>query len=133
MKRLVFCFMVCAGMLAFGGTQAALASNPQCGERSVGPQDQDVKSEQIKPAKKDYRTAKFRVSLTCQNCVNKVSENIAFEKGVKGLDIKLENKTVAVIYDAAKTDEKTLGEAIRKLGFEVEPVVKEQPESPEKE
>ncbi len=75
-----------------------------------------------KPAKKkkgEIKEVTFNVHLHCENCVKKVQENIAFEKGVKGLDVSLENQTVAIKYDAAKTSEETLKKAIEKLGYPV--------------
>ena len=76
------------------------------------------------PKKKaEIKEVTFSVHLHCQNCVNKVQENIAFEKGVKDLEVSLENQTVYVKYDAAKTSEATLKAAIEKLGYPVAGVV----------
>ena len=76
------------------------------------------------PKKKaDLKEVTFSVHLHCENCVNKVQENIAFEKGVKDLKVSLENQTVFVKYDANKTSEATLKAAIGKLGYPVAGVV----------
>ncbi len=75
-----------------------------------------------KPSKKkkgEIKDVTFNVHLHCANCVKKVEENIAFEKGVKGLEVSLENQTVAIKYDAAKTSEAALKAAIEKLGYPV--------------
>lgn len=72
-----------------------------------------------KKAKAEIKEVVFHVHLHCNNCVKKVQENIAFEKGVKGLDVSLEKHTVAIKYDAAKTSEETLRQAIEKLGYKV--------------
>ena len=61
----------------------------------------------------------FLVHLHCENCVKKVQENIAFEKGVKDLKVSLEDQTVAIKYDASKTSEATLKTAIETLGYPV--------------
>ena len=72
------------------------------------------------PKKKaELKEVTFSVHLHCENCVNKVQENIAFEKGVKDLKVSLENQTVYVKYDAAKTSEATLKAAIEKLGYKI--------------
>lgn len=72
------------------------------------------------PKKKaEIKDVTFIVHLHCENCVNKVKENISFEKGVKDLKISLEEQTVALKYDAAKTSEETLKAAIEKLGYPV--------------
>ena len=75
-----------------------------------------------KPSKKkkgEVKEVTFLVHLHCENCVKKVQENIAFEKGVKDLKVSLEDQTVAVKYDAAKTSEATLKAAIEELGYPV--------------
>ena len=59
----------------------------------------------------------FVTSMDCHKCAEKVRENIAFEKGVLGLDVKLEDKTVKVVYNPAKTDPEKLAKAINKLGY----------------
>ena len=61
------------------------------------------------PRKKaELKEVTFIVHLHCENCVNKVVENVSFEKGVKDLKVSLENQTVYVKYDVAKTSEETL-------------------------
>ena len=75
------------------------------------------------PKKKaEIKEVTFSVHLHCGNCVNKVKENISFEKGVKDLHICMEDQIITIKYDAAKTNEETLKNAIIKLGVEVEGV-----------
>ncbi len=83
--------------------------------------DADMAAEQQNKKKKkgEVKDVTFSVYLHCENCVKKVQENIAFEKGVKGLEVSLENQTVAVKYDDAKTSEDVLKAAIEKLGYPV--------------
>lgn len=69
--------------------------------------------------KAEIKEVIFNVQLHCENCVKKVQENIAFEKGVKDLKISLEDQTVTIKYDAAKTSEEVLKAAIVKLGYPV--------------
>lgn len=70
--------------------------------------------------KKELKTVTFSVSMHCENCVKKITENISFGKGVKGLEISLEDKKVEITYDPAKTDADRLAETIRSLGYDVE-------------
>ena len=74
-----------------------------------------------KPAKKkgELKEVTFNVHLHCENCMKKVQENISFEKGVKDLHVCLEDQTVSIKYDVAKTSEETLKAAIEKLGYPV--------------
>ena len=87
---------------------------------TVASSDQTVLTDK-KPAKKkgEIKEVTFNVHLHCENCVKKVQENIAFEKGVKDLHVCLADQTVSLKYDAAKTNEETLKAAIEKLGYPV--------------
>ena len=67
-------------------------------------------------AKADKQTVVFYVYLHCDACVDKVMKNIAFEKGVKDIVCSIEDQTVTVTYDAAKTDIPTLQKAFEKIG-----------------
>ena len=83
--------------------------------------DTNVSSIQQEKKKKgkDVKDVNFNVYLHCEDCVEKVNENIAFEKGVKDLKVSLEDQTVTIKYDAAKTSEDVLKAAIEKLGYPV--------------
>ena len=72
-----------------------------------------------KKAKAEIREVTFIVHLHCNNCVKKLQENIAFERGVKDLHVCLEDQIVAIKYDASKTNEDVLMKAIVKLGVPV--------------
>lgn len=73
------------------------------------------------PNKKgELKEVTFSVHLHCANCVKKVQENIAFERGVKDLHVCLEDQIVYIKYDSAKTTEDKLKAAVEKLGYKVE-------------
>ena len=67
-------------------------------------------------AKTDKQTVVLSCDLHCQGCCDKIMKNIAFEKGVKDIVCDLPGKTVAVTYDANKTDVETLLKAFAKIG-----------------
>lgn len=71
---------------------------------------------------KKTETVTFKVSMHCKNCVNKITDNISFVKGVEDLKVSLDEKIVTVTYNPAKTDEATLQKAIEKLGYTAEKV-----------
>jgi periplasmic mercuric ion binding protein len=60
---------------------------------------------------------KFNVNMTCQSCVNKIEKNIAFEKGVKKMNVDLASKTVTLTYDPKRTDVQKLQSGFSKVGF----------------
>lgn len=100
-----------ASMLAFtfASAETVMSSEMEPVESSAKP-------------KKEYKTVVFHVHLHCKDCVNKVKENISFEKGVKNLEVSLEEQTVKVTFDSAKTDKAKLKAAIEKLGYEVKSI-----------
>lgn len=67
-------------------------------------------------------TVTFKVSLHCESCIEKVTDNISFLKGVEDLKVSLDKKTVVITYDPAKTDEVSLKKSIEKLGYTAEKV-----------
>lgn len=68
--------------------------------------------------KKTVAEVTFVTTVECRNCVKKVEANLPFEQGVKDIKINLDDRTVRIKYDAAKTDPAKLASAIRKLGFD---------------
>lgn len=60
----------------------------------------------------------FSVSMDCISCQKKIEKNIAFEKGVKALDVDLKDNTVAVTYDDTKTDISKLQKGFKKIGYD---------------
>ena len=79
------------------------------------------------PKKKgELKEVTFNVHLHCVNCVKKVQENIAFEKGVKDLHVCLEDQIVYIKYDSAKTSEEKLKAAVEELGYKVEGKVEQE-------
>lgn len=66
---------------------------------------------------KAFQTVILSANIHCKNCATKVRENISFEKGVQGLDISVENKTVTITFDPAKTNVEKLCAAMKKIGY----------------
>lgn len=56
--------------------------------------------------------------MECHSCKMKIEKNIAFEKGVKALDVNLEKRTVLVTYDTRKNDVSGLQTAFKQIGYE---------------
>ena len=55
-------------------------------------------------AKSERETVIFDVDIHCQGCITKIEKNIAFEPGVKDMSCNLDDKTVTLTFDPAKTD-----------------------------
>lgn len=102
MKRLLISVLIVLGAVAFTSAPALATSAQATVEQK---------------ARKDTRTVTFKTSIHCQNCVKKINENVAFEKGVKDLKVSLDEKLVTITYNPSKTDEAKLAKAIEKLGY----------------
>lgn len=78
-------------------------------------------------AKPARQTVVFDVDLHCRGCVTKIEKNISFEPGVKDLICNLEQKTVTVVFDPAKTSIEKLQQAFAKIN---KPATLHSPTSP---
>ncbi|MCR5454138.1 MAG: heavy-metal-associated domain-containing protein [Bacteroidales bacterium] len=55
--------------------------------------------------------------MHCQNCENKIKNNLRFEKGVKSIETDLESQTVTIVYDADKTTEEQIIASFKKFNY----------------
>ncbi len=80
---------------------------------------------------KNRETVEFVVTNEdlCNNCVKKINNNIAFEKGVTDLDFDQPNRLVKVTYRKDKTSPEKLKAAFAKIKMEVEEVKNENSEN----
>lgn len=62
--------------------------------------------------------------MHCANCENKIKGNLRFEKGIKDIQTSIENQTVTIIYNPAKTDKQKLEAAFPKFGYTAREVKK---------
>lgn len=65
-------------------------------------------------------TVCFRVEMDCESCKQKIEKNIAFEKGVKALDVNLKSNTVTIKYNKQKNTPQQLKQSIESLKYKVE-------------
>ncbi len=69
-------------------------------------------------AKGEKETVVFDVAMSCNKCVAKIEQNIAYEKGVTDLKCNLDKQIVAVEYRTDKTNIENLKQGFKKIGFE---------------
>ena len=103
-KTIIF---IISALVAFSSVALAADNAPATAERTQ------------KKVKAEIKEVTFDVSIHCKNCYKKLQENLSYEKGVKGLHICMEDQIVYFKYDASKTNEETLKNAIIKLGVPV--------------
>jgi copper chaperone CopZ len=74
---------------------------------------------------KTTETVKYKTSIECNNCVNKVMTNLPQEKGIKDVKCDLTTKEVTVTYQKDKNNPAEIKKAIEKLGFTAKVVTEE--------
>lgn len=70
--------------------------------------------------KSKTETTSFLVSIDCQHCIDTITKELAFVKGVRDLKFSLEETRVDVTYRPDRVSKETIAEKIRALGYEVE-------------
>ena len=68
--------------------------------------------------------------IHCESCVNKIKNNLRFEKGVKAINPDLQTKLVTIQYDSEKTNPENLIKAFAKIKYKATVV---EPENKDKE
>lgn len=78
---------------------------------------------------KTTETVKYKTSIDCNNCVDKIMTNLPQEKGIKDVKCDLATKEVTVTFQKDKNNPAEIKKSIEKLGYSAkqvtdEPVVK---------
>lgn len=68
---------------------------------------------------KDIKTVVLNTNpqMHCENCENKIKNNIRFEKGIKEITTDLTTKTVTIKYDADKTNVENIIKGFAKINY----------------
>ena len=56
--------------------------------------------------------------MHCENCENKIKDNMRFEKGLVKIETSVPNQTVSLTYNARKTSPDKLRAAMKKIGYD---------------
>src|SRR5436305_1265053 len=67
-------------------------------------------------------TARIQTSAICEQCKEKIENDLSFEKGVKSVKLDLKTKIVTVVFNSKKTDSQKIREAISKIGYDADSV-----------
>jgi len=78
-----------------------------------------MQAQDVEPKEKEI---KIQTSAICGMCEERIESNMAYEKGVKSVELDDKTKIVTITYKTAKTDPKKLREAISKLGYDADDV-----------
>ena len=65
-------------------------------------------------------TVRIKTSAVCEQCKEKIENDLSFEKGIKSNRLDLKTKIVTVIYNPKKTDPQNIREAITRIGYDAD-------------
>jgi len=76
--------------------------------------------------KKNYEEVQIKTSAVCGMCEERIEGNIAYERGVKKVELDDKTKIVTIGYDPRRTAPDKLRKAISKLGYDADDVEADQ-------
>ena len=112
MKKIIVTLLVALMAMPLSSSLSSASAKSAATEKVA-----DKKPNKADKKKKDLRTLVLSADIHCKSCSNKIMDNIAFEKGVTDLKVSVEQKTIELTYDAAKTSEEALLASLKKIGY----------------
>ncbi len=82
----------------------------------IGLQAQDKN----KKKNKDLETVEIQTSAVCGMCKEKLEHDMAFEKGVKFVELDDETKVLTIKYKKGKNTKENLKKAVTKVGYDAD-------------
>ena len=71
-------------------------------------------------------TVSIQTSAKCNDCKERLEHDMAFEKGVKAVELDSETKILTIVYKNNKTTEEKLKIAITKIGYDADEMLADQ-------
>ena len=75
--------------------------------------------------KSKTETVEIKSSVVCGMCEERVKQDLAFEKGVKSVEVNLETKMITVEFNPKKTNKEKIKKAITKIGYDADEMLAE--------
>jgi len=73
-----------------------------------------------KKSEKTIETIEIQTSAVCGQCKDRLEHDMAFEKGVKFVELNDETKVLTMKYKKGKNTKKNLKEAVTKIGYDAD-------------
>ena len=70
-----------------------------------------------------YDTARIQTSAVCNMCKERLEHDMAYEKGVKAVELDMETKVLTIVYKKDKTTVEELRKAITMIGYDADGMV----------
>ncbi len=65
-------------------------------------------------------TVEIKTSAVCNMCKERLEHDMAFEKGVKSVELDNETKVLTITYKTNKTNKEELKKAVTKIGYDAD-------------
>lgn len=75
---------------------------------------------------KTIDTVEIKTSAVCKMCKDRLEHDMAFEKGVKSVELDLDTKVLIIAYKTNKTNKEKLKKAVTKIGYDADEMVADQ-------
>ena len=71
-------------------------------------------------------TVEIKTSAVCNMCKERLEHDMAFEKGVKSVELDNETKILTITYKTSKTNKEELKKAVTKIGYDADELLADQ-------
>ncbi len=71
---------------------------------------------------KEITVMEVKTSAQCEMCKERIEKNMAYEKGIKFVELDLETKVLTLKYREDKTTSEQLRKAVSKIGYDADDV-----------
>jgi cation transport ATPase len=85
-----------------------------------------MKAQEKKKKRNDLVTVEIQTSAICGQCKERLEHDMAFEKGVKFVELNEETKVLTIKYKEGKNTKENLKIAITKIGYDADDLVADQ-------
>lgn len=87
-----------------------------------------LQAQEKTPAKKDskYETVEIQTSAVCGMCKERLEHDLAFEKGVRNVELDEETKILTIEFKKGKNTKENLKKAITKVGYDADDMLADQ-------
>jgi len=81
---------------------------------------------QEKKQQNKTETVEIKSSVVCGMCRDRVTKELAFEKGVTDVKVDTQKQIITVTYRTKSTDKETIKKAITKIGYDADELMADQ-------
>ena len=74
------------------------------------------------PQDKKPTELRVKTSAICSQCKDRIEQGMAFEKGIKDVNLDVDTKIATIIYNPSKTNPTEIRTTISKLGYDADTI-----------